>query len=129
MKEFYYYLRSQKLVNFNAPIVTVCLLQESNGTVLSRGTSICSFKDNPEKSTGKKIARKRAFKALYSGRSGDQVTRDEAIGVLMGTLNKDNMFPIKEVLKEIITAKSVFLPVLFPLEEKIIHNMKGGEIK
>ena len=122
MKEFYYYLRSKKLVNFNSPVVTVCLLQESNGTVLSRGISICSFKDNPEKSTGKKIARKRALKALYSGRSGDKVTRDEAIGVLMGTLNKDNMVPI---VKEIEKEKSTFLPVLFPIEEKIISNMKG----
>ena len=44
---------------------------------------------------------------------------------LLCIINTENMVPIRNIVNEIEKEKSTFLPVLFPIEEKIISNMKG----
>lgn len=59
-EEKYYYIRDID----NRPIVTVCLIKESNN--IARGVAICSKQDQPCKAVGRKIAKARASYALNS---------------------------------------------------------------
>ena len=78
MKIKYYYFRDLE----SKPRVTRCLIQDEFGNV-GVGTSLCSLQDNPNKSTGKKIAYGRALKALEKNKSYSPVNRNKATNILL----------------------------------------------
>ena len=60
--EKFYYLRDAN----NIPIITICIALDVDSGDFARGMAICSTKDNPNKKEGKRIARRRAIRALGS---------------------------------------------------------------
>lgn len=63
----YYFHRNR----FNRPMITVCICKK--GDEFSRGVSICSINDSPNKRLGRKIARDRALKALFDKEHSDGI--------------------------------------------------------
>jgi len=77
MKTRYYYIRDEQKANDGSkgrPIVTVCLLQRSNGAT-ARGIAYCSDKDNVSKKAGRRIAEQRASWALTNKTSKCKIKR------------------------------------------------------
>lgn len=58
--ELFYYIRDKR----NRPVITICLKENGEGFVFTRGIAICSLMDNPSKKLGRAIASGRATKAL-----------------------------------------------------------------
>lgn len=76
--DLYYYHYRNKI---GRPMITVCVCKK--GSIFSRGISICSVKDMPNKKVGRKIARDRALKALFNKGTFDYASfRQEIIDVL-----------------------------------------------
>jgi|GEM_PF-3187945 len=73
-KEFFYYLRD---INKH-PHITVCLLKNSNGAV-ARGMAICSLSEQFDRKVGRKIAKSRAYSAMF-----DEKLPDAFCGVKRG---------------------------------------------
>lgn len=69
---FYYYMRDKN----SRPVITICIAS-FNGKY-ARGISICSPFEMPIKKEGRKIARKRALKAMFNEYTGDEINRTEA---------------------------------------------------
>jgi len=61
MNAFYYYHRDKN----NRPTITRCFV--TDGQRHARGTAVCCPKDNPCKSTGRRIAFSRAMAAFHGG--------------------------------------------------------------
>ena len=70
----YYYIRDG---DTHKPTVTVCEI--GYASKLYRGISICSYVDNPRKSTGRRIAFDRAVASIMAGTDLFPVTRGEAL--------------------------------------------------
>ena len=75
-KKYFYYVRDDR----NRPIITVCLIQGSNG--IGRGISVCSVNDNPVKAIGRDIANRRALKAYWERIGGIPMWSSNALNVL-----------------------------------------------
>ena len=107
-KEYRYYLRNVE----NKPVVTVVLIK--NGNTVSRGISICSLLDNPNKTDGYNRAKGRAVKALYQGHDCEPVRRIEARAVLLG-LDGSTVS-----LNPSFWNKCSINPILLPYERKML---------
>ena len=62
------------------PVITVCLLKDDVGHY-GRGTCICGKRDNPNKKTGRNIAKGRAIQALLNRQNHSQINNDYAISL------------------------------------------------
>ena len=87
MKIKYYYFRDKN----NTPRVTRCIVKDEFGNV-GVGTSLCSLQDNPNKTTGKRIAYGRALKALAKNKSYSPILRNKASGVLYTVISNFKEF-------------------------------------
>ena len=105
MKEKYYYYRDKG----NRPIVTICLVF-GNGDI-GKGVAICSTKDNPNKKTGRAIARGRAIQAMGNRKSNWDILRKEALEALGKA---------KLTAGYLDFSKAAFNPFLTPLETKLL---------
>lgn len=112
MKKWTYYLRDEA----NRPRVTIVLVRTFDG-VYSRGVSLCSLKDNPNKAIGRDMADGRACKAAKLRRSTDVVCRVEALQVLLSLVQKVAM---ALTLRQSLTFKSAWNVNLSPFERKMV---------
>jgi hypothetical protein len=78
--------------------------------VYSRGISICSYSDNPNKKIGRKTARDRAYKATFNKRSLEPICLDTK------TIFENNLYP-KEFF--VFQYKSEYYVKLTDFEKKI----------
>jgi len=97
----FYHLRDENSV----PWVTKCLIKYNDN--IARGTSICSFKDNPSKSEGRKLSKYRAILALLDKTDKAPVLRAEA-DIILGLVGDDTEM------------KSEFNPELTKYEQRLI---------
>ena len=88
IEKVFYYLRTKNAMDVadkkqlgNKPVVTVCLMMNER-YILSRGISLCSLKDNPNKKEGRGNAYSRALGAFVLEESSGKIIRDEARKVL-----------------------------------------------
>ena len=109
MNQKFYYLRDCN----NRPIVTVCLMRKKGN--YARGVSICSLKDNPNKKTGRNIAKGMATKALKRKMNSEMMARAEVWAVLEDFLTPDDWG-----LVESWNYKSCFNPGLTEYEGHIL---------
>lgn len=118
-REYIYYGR-QEIGNEShknpSPKITCCLLLGSNGK-FARGIAVCGYNDQPNKKVGKQLARQRAYKALMTETSSDEMetfTRLFAEEILEFPISKYKSFYIGD-------GKTIdeFLPV----ERKIIEKL------
>jgi hypothetical protein len=116
----YYYYRDMTIGNdgrpMAKPMVTVCVVKDSDG-VYSRGIAICSLKDSPVKEEGRKIAYKRAMKAVAS----------------KGRSNRDKIVKIEEIVLDLCNAdsfidKCTYDACLTLMEEKIFNKPSAEEV-
>ena len=114
-KEKFYYFRDAD----NNPLVTVCLMKR--GEDISRGISICSFRDSPNKTVGRAIARGRAVKALCNKMSSELTERWEVYKVMEETNFKEPTLPNFIFLKKY---KSAFNPKLSEFETSLLKVKK-----
>ena len=78
LQKRFYYFRDNK----NKPMITVCLLHNEDFSKISRGVSICSYKDAPVKSVGRNKSFGRAMEAMMKEENGEAIRRDEAVDEL-----------------------------------------------
>lgn len=75
----YYYLRDEN----GHPRVTVCLLKASIGGMFHRGLALCSYSEKViDKKLGRKLAYKRAVKAMMSKRNQLPIKSPNGIGIV-----------------------------------------------
>lgn len=101
---YFYYCRNTE----NKPVIAVCIIRR--GDEYARGVAICSPSDIPMKKTGRKIARDRALKALYTADDFDRIARDEALQVL-DDIEVDNYTEF--------TYKGEFMPEFTTFEKRL----------
>ena len=94
---WFYYLRDKQ----NRPLVTVCLLRDSDLKVY-QGVAICSPKDNPNKKTGKAIAFGRAKQAAENKKDSGDIFRQEAYEIL-SKVNDFNFYLFKSSCDPVLT--------------------------
>lgn len=88
-REKYYYKKSKILPH----IYTVCLLINDENKVLSRGVTICSVLDSPNKKEARRKCRDRAVKALATKKNSDAIniwTRAEKYEFTFKDFKKDD---------------------------------------
>lgn len=81
MIPYFYYLRDR----LQKPIVTICLLVDTESEQKARGIAICSVQDAPNKKVGRAIALGRALKALRAQKTDKRslIVRNAAFYTLL----------------------------------------------
>lgn len=110
MREIYYHKRDSQ----GKPRITICLLKEETAErVISKGVSICSFRDNPVKSIGRERAKKRAYAAISAERNLFPISRIDALVVTDECLRVEDMD---------VYFKGVYNPTLTDHEKFIVSK-------
>jgi len=115
-QEYYYYLRDRKY----RPIVTVCIMRKNDE--YSRGISVCSDLDIPIKKEGRRLARKRAIKALFSKKNDMYIKRYEADALMDYMLDVSFDWDIPTKIYDEFYCKSTYMPSL-SVFEKILMGL------
>ena len=131
VKQIKFYYKKCPLVG---NIFTACLFLSEEQKILSRGVAICSIMDSHNKKEGRKIALRRAKRAIYSKLTSDKINPDP--NEIFNGLVKHFKIKDEKIRQELITKIEsiyldykqkdlpngekridVFVPVLYPLEE------------
>ncbi|MHC4315633.1 MAG: hypothetical protein ACYSW3_24580 [Planctomycetota bacterium] len=130
MQEAYYYIRHD---HQNRPVITICLMYD--GAVLCRGMAVCSPDDQPCKKTGRRIARDKCLRAFGLKKSGCQIKRGEAFGVLI-SIEGINLLPDFAHTTAYLGKTAIWYKSIFDtspqnnLEKKIFENfLKSNQDK
>jgi len=117
MKEFYYYFRDKD----RHPRITVCLIE--NGSCYHRGISLCSFSEKElSKERGRRTARSRAIRAMYTFSNSSPALRKESHEVLKACNVPFGLFvPYEEF-------KSMYKVELTPFEQKLVDYGKEKSV-
>lgn len=104
-RAIYYYVRDEE----KKPIVSVCLIEDGRN-ILSRGISVCSLRDLPNKAKGRGLALSRALFAIENECCCEPINRFEAV-VIPETID--------------FGCKVDYNPILTEHEEKLLAKLHG----
>lgn len=106
-KERWYFYRD----NENAPRITVYLIKDLESGNVARGVSICSSRDIINKKEGRRIAKNRALKALY--------TKSDSMPIYTHLL-----YTVDTEAIDFLFNKSTYNPTLTEFENKLLNFEK-----